>query len=108
MVMCEKIRKARISEGLSQADLALAAGMNTDTIINIEAGTVKPEVSMQIRLSKILDISFFYLRHDECKNPRQLAGVQDALISFYEQFGDDALLRCEERFSEELEKAAEP
>ncbi|MBP3900100.1 MAG: helix-turn-helix transcriptional regulator, partial [Blautia sp.] len=43
MVMCEKIRKARISEGLSQADLALAAEMNTDTIISIEAGTVKPE-----------------------------------------------------------------
>lgn len=107
MVMCEKIRKARISEGLSQSDVAAATGMDVDTIICIEAGTMQPEISQQIRLSEYLDVSFFYLRHDECRDPHQLAGAQDAMIAFYKQFGDDALLRCEERFREELEKEGE-
>ena len=54
MLMCEKIRKARVQAGLSQAELAAAAGIPVDAMHSYEDGTMVPEIQDQVTLSRIL------------------------------------------------------
>ncbi|MBQ9686000.1 MAG: helix-turn-helix transcriptional regulator [Oscillospiraceae bacterium] len=99
MIMNEKIRQARISDGITCAALASAIGVEAGVIAAYEQGTSKPEINQQIRLSQVLDISIYYLRHDDCDNPRQFSCAQQAMIEFYEHFGINALMRYEEELS---------
>ena len=102
MVMCEKIRYARMREGLSRTELARKTGMDANTVRCIEEGTIEPGIDQQIRLSGALHVSVYFLRHDESKDPDQLAGAQEAMIEFCRRFGNDALLRYEEKIRREL------
>jgi transcriptional regulator with XRE-family HTH domain len=105
MVMCEKIRKARIQAGLSQAELASAAGIPVGDVHCYEDGTMVPEIQNQVTLSRILGISFYYLRHSSCDDPLEHICIQDAMVAFYDMFGADALQRYEDAVNEEIEKA---
>ena len=71
MVMCEKIRRARLQAGFSQAELAAAAGIPLDNMCSYEDGTMNPEIQEQVSLSRILGVSFYYLRHNGCEDPSE-------------------------------------
>ena len=105
MVMCEKIRKARVMAGLSQAELAAAAGIPVDDLHSYEDGTMVPEIQDQVNLSRTLGISFYYLRHSSCDDPLEHICIQDAMFAFYDMFGADALQRYADAVNEEIEKA---
>ena len=104
MVMCEKIRKARVMAGLSQAELA-AAGIPVDDMHSYEDGTMVPEIQDQVKLSRTLGISFYYLRPNSCDDPLEHICIQDAMFAFYDMFGADALQRYADAVNEEIEKA---
>ena len=93
MVMCEKIRQARLHAGLSKAELAAAAGIPFDAMCAYEEGTADPAIQDQVSLSRILGVSFYYLRHNSCGNPAEHIHIQEALFEFYDRFGADALQR---------------
>ena len=102
MVMYEKIRTTRMRAGLSQAELATKAGMDVGTVRIIEEGFVEPGIEQQIRLSDILHVSIYFLRHEESQDPQQLVGIQEAMIELYRRFGKDAFLQFEEKVMKEL------
>lgn len=102
MVMCEKIRRARLQAGFSQAELAAAAGIPLDNMCSYEDGTMNPEIQEQVSLSRILGVSFYYLRHDGCEDPSEHIHMQEAIFEFYDRFGSDALKRYAEAISREI------
>lgn len=105
MVMCEKLRKARLQAGLSQAELAAAAGISVGDICSYEDGTMEPEIQDLLPLSRILGVSFYYLRHNNCTDPLIHLGIQQAMCDFYDRFGADALKRYEEAVNEEISRS---
>jgi transcriptional regulator with XRE-family HTH domain len=50
----EEFRAARLSLGLSQAELAKALGKSSRMIVHYEAGTVKVPKSVKLMMDKIL------------------------------------------------------
>ncbi len=50
-----RVRAARIEKGLSQADLAKAAGLTRQAVYSIESGHYLPNVSTALRLARTLD-----------------------------------------------------
>ena len=93
MVMGEKIRQARLQAGLSKNELAAAAGIPFDAMCAYEDGTANPDIQDQVSLSRILGVSFYYLRHNSCGNPAEHIYIQEAMFEFYDRFGADALQR---------------
>ena len=57
MDMAEVIRRRRAELGLSQADLAKAAGVDTRQIRRCEAGQQQPVLSVAVAIAKALGIS---------------------------------------------------
>src|SRR5687768_2610159 len=57
MDMAEVIRRRRAELGLSQADLAKAAGVDTRQIRRYEAGQQQPVLSVAVAIAKALGIS---------------------------------------------------
>ena len=104
MVMCEKIRQARRQAGLSQDELAAAADIPIDSLCSYEDGSVNPGIQDQVSLSRILGISFFYLRNNSCTDPLRHICLQEAMFDFYDRFGADALLRYTEAVTREFER----
>lgn len=52
----EEIRKARISKGYTQANLALKSGMTQPQIARIENNDTQPRISTLIKISNALDL----------------------------------------------------
>ncbi len=104
MVMCKKIRWARLRAGLSQAALAEAAGIPVVDMCSYEDGKMNPGIQELASLSRILGISFFYLRQNDCEDPLEHIHMQEALFEFYDSFGPDALQRYADVVSVEIEQ----
>lgn len=66
----KQIRGVRAMRGMSQADLAEAAGVGRGTIINIETGKTVPQGDVLLRLMRALDM----LISDEEETPEWLSG----------------------------------
>ena len=79
MVIGEKIRRARQQAGFSQAELAAATGIPLNNMCSYEEGTMDPEIQEQVSLSRILGVSFYYLRHNSCEDPSQHIHMQEAM-----------------------------
>lgn len=52
----EEIRKARISKGYTQANLALKSGMTQPQIARIENNDTQPRINTLIKISNALDL----------------------------------------------------
>ena len=102
MVICEKIKQARLRTGLSQAELAAAAGIPVDAICSYENGTKDLKIQDMVSLSRTLGISFYYLWHSDCNNPSEHSCIQEAIFEFYDRFGADALQRYADAVSKEI------
>ena len=59
------MRYARKKAKITQDDLAALLGVNRATISKYETGTIKPSISQQLRIARILDIDIFELMDDE-------------------------------------------
>jgi len=51
------VRQARLSQRLSQEELALNAGLNRNFVMSIEAGRRKPSIITIFALAQALDLS---------------------------------------------------
>ena len=105
MVIGEKIRRARQQAGFSQAELAAATGIPLNNMCSYEESTMDPEIQEQVSLSRILGVSFYYLRHNSCEDPSQHIHMQEAMFEFYDRFGPEALKRCADAISQEIERS---
>lgn len=61
----ERVQQARKSRGITQADLATAAGLTRPSITNIEAGTQRTPVHVLVAISQALDVPLLALLGDE-------------------------------------------
>jgi len=52
----EAVRRARRGQGLAQEELALAAGISTKTLHNVESGTSGMRVDTLLRLLRVLGL----------------------------------------------------
>ncbi|MFN3960671.1 MAG: helix-turn-helix transcriptional regulator [Parvularculaceae bacterium] len=52
------IRALRTARGLTQAELADAAGATRQTIIAVEAGKYSPSLELAFRIARVLDAPF--------------------------------------------------
>jgi putative transcriptional regulator len=50
--------KGRVARGLTQAELADAAGATRQTIIAVEAGKYSPSLELAFRIARVLDAPF--------------------------------------------------
>lgn len=65
MTFGEKLKKARLEKGMLQTDLAKAAGLGINTIINYEGGKTYPRKrEIYVTLANILDVDADYLRNE--------------------------------------------
>ena len=71
----EKIREARVSLDMTQAELGEAVGVSQRMIVAYEAGDKKPSERKLHQLAKILNVSKQYLLNDDCENPNE--GIED-------------------------------
>ena len=55
--MNEKMRKARLERGLSQAELAKTIGVSRQTINMIENGGYNPTIELCIRICRVLGVT---------------------------------------------------
>ena len=71
----ERIRVTRLRLGLSQYDLATAAGIRSQTVYRYEAGLALPNTTSVDRLAKALDVSpTWLLRGEEVPTTTTVAG----------------------------------
>ena len=96
MTLGRKIRTAREKKHLTCRDLADLVQSSEEFIQCCEEESYTPDVPMQAALAEALDISLFYLRNEECRNPRALYFLQEAMILLYDKGGDRALEKYEE------------
>lgn len=59
--ICFKIKFERMKRNLSQEELGLAAGLNRNTVGNIERGYSSPTIDTLEKIAKALDIAFLDL-----------------------------------------------
>jgi transcriptional regulator with XRE-family HTH domain len=75
----EKLKAARESLDLSQAELAKQAGLSHRSITSYENENIMPRGSNLRKLARVLDVSLAYLTNDEDTDP-QANKEQDALM----------------------------
>lgn len=79
MTFAEKVKQARINEGLSQTQLAEKVGVSLRAITAYERTGTKPRPSTLAKLAEVLKVSTTYLTDVACDNP--IEGIEkDALI----------------------------
>ncbi len=65
----DKVKEARISLGISQAQLAQEVGVSPRSVQAYERGEKKPRAAVMSRLAKALKVSVKFLVLDECEDP---------------------------------------
>lgn len=79
MTFEEKVKKARINAGMSQAQLAEKVGVSVRAITAYERDGSKPRPAKLAKLAEALKVSTNYLTDDNCDNP--LKGLLKTHIS---------------------------
>lgn len=69
MTFEEKVKKARINAGMSQAQLAEKVGVSVRAITAYERDGSKPRPAKLAKLAEALKVSTNYLTDDNCDNP---------------------------------------
>lgn len=59
--ICRKVKFERIKAKLTQEELAFAAGLNKNTIWNIETEKVSPSIKTLEKIAKALNMDFYTL-----------------------------------------------
>ncbi len=59
--ICNKIKFERMKRNLSQEELAMAAGLNRNTVGNIERGQASPSIKTLEKIAKVFGIEFLEL-----------------------------------------------
>lgn len=65
MTLSERIREARVTAGLKQAQLADIVGVRPQTIWRIEAGQQRPSLEVASRIAQALSVSLDQLLESE-------------------------------------------
>jgi len=79
MTFAEKVKQARINEGLSQTQLAEKIGVSLRAITAYERTGCKPRPSTLAKLADVLKVSTTYLTDINCDNP--VEGIEkDAIV----------------------------
>lgn len=99
MVTGELVREARLRNGLSQAELARAAGCHQSTVARIENGTISPDLPT---LTRLCEAAGFALRVELSR----VDHAQAALIEDFMRLTPAARLRAATRHARLAAKAA--
>jgi len=79
----EKIRKLRLTKGLSQKDLAKYVGVTYQQIQNYEKGKSKIPVDRLIRIAEVLEVSLDYFLKEFNNNHDKVPESELALLNTY-------------------------
>lgn len=79
----EKIRKLRLTKGLSQKDLAKYVGVTYQQIQNYEKGKSKIPVDRLIRIAEALEVSLDYFLKEFDNNHDKVPESEIALLTAY-------------------------
>lgn len=80
MTFAEKVKKARLEQGLTQTDLANKVGVSLRTVTSYERNGIKPRPNTLAKLAEVLKVSTVYLTDITCDNPTE--GIErDPFIS---------------------------
>jgi len=71
MTFAEKVKKARLEQGLTQTDLAEKVGVSLRTITSYEKDGIKPRPKTLAKLAEVLKVSTIYLTDITCDNPTE-------------------------------------
>lgn len=90
MSIGQRLKQARISQNMTQEDLAAAVGVTKGAIGNYETEVSSPKESILIRLMEVLHVDANFLYQDYMKDPDQLTDDELSLISLYRGADDRA------------------
>ena len=85
----EKIKKLRISHGISQVVLAKELGVSKQCISNWENDNIQPSIEMLIRLAKLFHVSTDYLLGLNDATTINVDGLPNAFIAHLTQIIED-------------------
>jgi transcriptional regulator with XRE-family HTH domain len=86
----EKIRKLRLTKGLSQKDLAKYVGVTYQQIQNYEKGKSKIPVDRLIRIAEALEVSLDYFLKEFDNNHDKVSESELALLTtYYKSIGSE-------------------
>ncbi len=97
---CDKVKEARIANGMSQTQLGEAVGVSVKTILSYEKDKKKPRPSTMMRLAKALKVSMKYLTDDECENPLEDIEKDDYVAEAREVYGSSGARDVDRLLSE--------
>jgi transcriptional regulator with XRE-family HTH domain len=90
----EKIRKLRLTKGLSQKDLAKYVGVTYQQIQNYEKGKSKIPVDRLIRIAEALEVSLDYFLKEFDNNHDKVSESELALLNtYYKSIGSEKVRR---------------
>lgn len=99
-----RLRALRKDCGLSQNEVSIRTGMNTDTLRRIENGSVIPRYESLEVLSNLYQVNLLQVL-DQCKVSNQLLRYYDALDYILLKSDADALQQLIEQFRKDASKA---
>ncbi len=87
-ILGSNIRRLRMAKGVSQADLAEAAGLSRPGYRNVEVGAATPRTSTLMRIAEALGVKLEALLGPESDGSELPALAHELLQLHAERFGD--------------------
>ena len=87
MKLSEKVKKARVDSGLTQAELADKVGITVRSIYDYEHKDVLPKKYTLYKLARELGVSVAYLLDDEETDNQKIAGQEEFLETVKSKYG---------------------
>ncbi len=85
----ENIRKLRISQGISQVDLARALGVSKQSVSNWENDNIQPSIDMLIKIAKHFSVSTDYLLGITTHAVLDVSGLDAKIVAHLRLIIDD-------------------
>lgn len=76
-MLCEMIKKLRISYGISQVKLANELGVSKQCVSNWENDNVQPSIEMLVKIARFFKVSCDYLLEFDCSRTIDVNGLSE-------------------------------
>ena len=85
----QQIRSLRLSNRMSQVELAKCLGVSKQSVSNWENDNIQPSIEMLIKLSKVFSVSTDYLLGLDLKDSLDVNGLPAEVVAHIRQIIDD-------------------
>jgi len=96
MTFSEKVKKARVEQGMTQTELGEKAGVSLRTITAYERDGITPRPKTLAKLAEVLKVSTVYLSDDACENPTEGIEKDPYISEAREKYGSKGALDVED------------